>query len=83
MPYARATNIGTLNTQGMKIAAKREEIEAWMKTNGISILAVQETHIAINSRESRKTHTWYFSGEGKIGKTDRFAAGVAFVIENK
>lgn len=47
----------------MKRAGKREEIEKWMKKKGIQILAIQETHIDQNARESRAEYTWHFSGE--------------------
>ena len=78
--YGQDLWIATLNMRGSKTLGKREEIERWMKENKIAILSVQETHVGVNAKETRDTHTWYFSGEEKcrIGYT----AGVGFVIDN-
>ena len=54
--YASKLHIATLNTQGMKQNAKREEIEAWMKGYQIAIMAIQATHIETNTRESRNSY---------------------------
>ena len=57
--------LATLNIQGMPVAMKREEVEVWMASSGVHILAIQEAHILSTSREQRR-YTWYFSG--KAGK---------------
>ena len=55
-----------------------------MINKNIKILALQETRIDTNSRESRGEHTWYMSGEIKIiAREDNYTAGVGFVINNK
>ena len=69
--------IATLNTRGMKKTGFREEVDIWMKDEGINILMLQEAHIETSHRETRKDTTWYFSGEeGHVN------AGVAMVIDN-
>ena len=55
-------NIATLNICGCRQAAKRDEIQQHMTKQDISIMAIQETHTPHNGMETRKTHTWYFSG---------------------
>ena len=72
--------MGTLNTRGLVKTGKREEIETWMKHNNVRIMALQETHVKHNTRESREMYTWFFSGE-KEG--NGFIAGVAFVVANE
>ena len=47
---------------------------------GISIAAIQETRIGMNTRESRKGYTWYYCGEN--GTIQGYTAGVAIVVEN-
>ena len=73
--------VGTINTQGMKIPAKREEIEQWMSDRDVTVLGLHETHIAQNTRESRSDYTWFFSGEPKMIENEKFEAGVGFVIK--
>eukprot|EP00959_Pyramimonas_sp_CCMP1952_P366093 7667383-Pyramimonas_sp.AAC.1 len=77
MPTGTALGIATLNARGVRQAGKREEIESWMKAKNIHILALQETHIAQNSKESRNEYTWLFSGEEHVS-AGQFAAGVGF-----
>ena len=45
------------------------------------MLAIQETHVGTNSKETHKEHTWYFSGE--VRSREGYTAGVGFVIENR
>ena len=54
-----------------------------MNQKNISILAVQETHVTIDQRETRKHHQWFFSGSQKTTQGQNFEAGVAFVLSNK
>ncbi len=74
--------IATLNVDGLMRQGKREEVEAWMKKHNIAILFLQETHTAVDSRETRGSYTWYFSGEKKLLE-EQWTAGVGVVIENK
>ena len=74
--------LATLNVDGVMRQGKREEVEAWMKKNNIAILFLQETHSDMDSRESRGSYTWYFSGEKKL-VDDQWKAGVGVVIDNK
>ena len=53
--------IATLNIRGTNKLGKREEVEDWMKSNNISILALQETKSPHSKRETRKDYVWYFS----------------------
>ena len=80
LKYAEKVRIGTLSTRGIKQIGKREKVETWMEQNNIMILALQETHIASNTREEREQYTWFFSGEG--GRKE-YTAGVGFVVHNK
>ena len=50
-----------------------------MSEKEIDILCLQETRNNQNSRESRKSYTWFFSGEG--GR-EEYTAGVGMVINN-
>ena len=77
--YGKTIKVATINVRGINKAGKREEIETWMKKNNVQIVALQETRIKTNSRESRKEFTWYFSGEN--GR-DTYTPGVGFVINN-
>ena len=52
MKYGEEFHIGTLNTRGIKRHGKREEIEAWMTQNKVKILAIQETHVDKDTRET-------------------------------
>ena len=52
--------IGTMNIQGMMAVMVREEVEEWMRTSGVGVMALQEMHVAMNQVEKRRTHTWYF-----------------------
>ena len=52
-----------------------------MKENKIQILLLQETRGKHNSREARKTYTWYFSSENPTNP--QFTTGVGIVIENR
>ncbi len=72
--------ISTINIRGVKKPGIRDEVEKWMKKNGIMIAGIQETRSNINSRETRKEYTWFFSGEG--GR-EKYTAGVGLVIGNK
>ena len=73
-------NIMNLNIQGMKQTAKRILIERYMKQNNIDIGLITETHINTNNKETRKEHTYYFSG----GDTkDHHYAGVAIIVKNE
>jgi len=65
--------------RGIKKPGVREEIEYWMAEKEIDILCLQETRNNQNSRESRKSYTWFFSGEG--GR-EEYTAGVGMVINN-
>ena len=82
LEYGKVFRAATLNTQGMKRAAKRDMIEAWMEDKGVSILAIQETHINTTHMERRKRYTWFFSGSTPEGKPGNIYAGVGFVIKN-
>ena len=69
-------------------AGKREQIEQYMKKEGILILALQETYINYSSIEQRKNYTFYFSGDpsrkNAKGETHHYTtAGVGFVINNE
>eukprot|EP00959_Pyramimonas_sp_CCMP1952_P092713 1940222-Pyramimonas_sp.AAC.1 len=77
MPTGTSLGIATLNARGMRQAGKREKFESWMKAKNIHILALQETHISQNSKESRNECTWFFSGEERVS-AGQFAAGVGF-----
>ena len=68
-------HIATLNIRGTNKMGKREEVEDWMKSNNISILALQETKSPHNKRETRKDYVWYFSGNGQ----DKCHHGVGLV----
>jgi exonuclease III len=70
-----------LNTHGMKKAAKREEIEKW-KDSDVHILAVQETHIDVDVKESMDNYTWYFSRSTWAVEGTRCEAGVGWVVRN-
>ena len=71
--------IATLNIRGTKKLGVRNEIEKWMKSKDIKILALQETRVNQNTRESRKQYTWFFSGEG--GRKE-YTGGVAIIVHN-
>ena len=45
-------------------------------------MALQETHQRMNTKENRKTCTWYFGGSNDEKTIERESAGVAFVIRN-
>ena len=75
----KTTKFATLNIRGIKKPGVREEIEYWMTEKEIDILCLQETRNKQNSRESRKSFTWFFSGEG--GR-EEYTAGVGMVINN-
>jgi exonuclease III len=77
--------VASLNIQGMKVVMKREEVEAWMASKSVMVLALQETHIHTSGVEKRGRYTWYFSGPrgGVDGKEGRTYAGVAIVIKNE
>ena len=81
MKQTRTQWIATLNIRGANKPGTREEVEAWMKDHDIKILLLQETRGKHNSREARKTHTWYFSSENPMNPN--FVTGTAIVIENK
>ena len=51
-----------------------------MKKRKIGIAGIQETRHNQNSRETNKSYTWLFSGEG--GR-EAYTAGVGIVINNK
>ena len=74
--------MATLNTRGFKQLGKREEIEAWVKTQDIDILAIQETHISCDQQERRANYTWYMSGTKRLRNEGQCEAGVGFVIKN-
>jgi exonuclease III len=80
MKYGQDMLIATLNMRGSKTMGKREEIEGWMKGQNTCILTLQETHVGVNSKETRAQYTWYFSGEQKC--REGYTAGVGFVIRN-
>ena len=50
-----------------------------MKENKVDILVLHETKSPQNKRETRKDHTWYFSGNGS-NKCDH---GVAIIVKNQ
>ena len=50
-----------------------------MKQKDVHILAIHETHMGLNTRESRNQYTWYFSGEES---RQGYVAGVGFVKRN-
>ena len=81
IPQNQTQWIATLNARGTNKPGTREEIEQWMKDHDIRILLVQETRGKHNSREARKTHTWFFSSENPVNP--KYTAGVAIIIENK
>ena len=81
LTYGTEIWIATLNMRGSMKSGKREEIEIWMKERQIAVLAIQETHVGTNSKETHKEHTWYFSGE--VRSREGYTAGVGFVIENR
>jgi exonuclease III len=55
-----------------------------MKRERIDILTLQETKITTNHRETRKSTSWFFSGEHRTNPTQtRFSAGVAVVISHR
>ena len=76
LELGKEIHIATLKVRGTNKLGKREEVENWMKTNNISILALQETKSAHSKRENRKDYIWYFSGNGK----ERCHQGVGIVI---
>jgi len=80
LELGKKQNIATLNIRGVKKVGVREEVEKWMKKHSIKVLALQETRNSQNTRETRKGHTWFFSGEG--GR-ETYTAGVALVIDNE
>ena len=86
MKYGKGWWIATINVRGTaerggtKSIGKRDEVEEWMKTNDVVIALIQETRNELNTRESRKEYTWYFSGENPINK--EYTAGLAIVIRN-
>ena len=49
--------MATLNTRSLKKPGMREDIEKWMKENGIMVLALQETRIEQNQKEARGAYT--------------------------
>jgi exonuclease III len=75
----KTIKFATLSVRGIKKPGAREEIEYWMTEKEIDILCLQETRNNQNSRESRKSYTWFFSGEG--GRQE-YTAGVGMVINN-
>eukprot|EP00959_Pyramimonas_sp_CCMP1952_P000858 17041-Pyramimonas_sp.AAC.1 len=54
----------------------------WMKQKEVPFLAIQETQIRTNSRETRKDYHWYFAGEGAT-QAQHFSTGVGFVISKQ
>ena len=78
----RKFKMATLNTRSLKKPGMREEIEKWMKDNGIMVLALQETRIEQNQKEARGAYTWYMSGETKQKEIEKYTAGVGLVIDN-
>lgn len=76
----RNQKIATINIRGVKKPGVREEIERWMLKHNVPILGLQETRNAQNSCETRKQHTWFFSGEG--GRKE-YTAGVGLATANK
>ena len=81
--YGQCLEVGTLNSQGMKAAAKREMIEQYMKLQTKTILATQETHMMTTHVEKRKQFTCLFSGQTEKGEEARRFAGVAIIIDNE
>ena len=71
-------HIATLSIRGTNKLGKREEVEEWMESKNISILALQETKSPHSKRETRKDYTWYFSGNGK----EKCHHGVGLVIRS-
>ena len=67
--------IATLNIRGIIAPGKRDEIEKWMKENGIEILLIQETRAKQNTKEARKTHTHGTSAEKKEEKNTQQEQG--------
>ena len=70
-----------MNVRGTNKPGTREEIETWMEQSKIEISLIQEARGKYNSREARKTHTWYFSSENPTNP--QFATGIAVVIRNQ
>ena len=80
--YGVTHKIAYADVHGIEQAGKREIIQQWMKENGILILFMQETHIGLNVRETKKEYTWFFSGgEADEFGTGREFAGVGIVIK--
>ena len=69
-------HIATLNIRCTNKLGKREEVEDWMKSKNIGILALQETKSPHSKRETRKDYIWYFSGNGE----NKCHHGVGLVI---
>ena len=88
LEYNKPITFGTFNCKGMMKSGRREEIEHYMKTKGIQIMALQETYINYTSMEKRKNYTFYFSGNPRNKNTKGEVhhdtnAGVGIVINNE
>ena len=64
----------------MKSVEQQTLREKYMTENKIDIGILTETHINTNNKETRKKHTYYFSG----GDTkEHHFAGVAIIVKNE
>ena len=70
--------IATLNVNGMKSTAKREEIENWMIRNSVDILILQETPHRAQPKGTEKIFPMVFSGATKDNQANTWN-GVAIV----
>ena len=53
-----------------------------MKKRSINILALQETRVEQNTRQTRKDDTWFFSGEGSGKDQSTCTPGVAIITHS-
>ena len=51
--------MATLNIRGLRSFGKRQEIEAWMRSEKIDVMCLQETKDTETSIQKRKYFTWY------------------------
>ena len=77
IPLKRNIKLATLNVRGLNKTAKRKELELYMIEHSIDIMVVQETHLGEDIRETRKKHTWHFSG-GEVAGTIHHGVGTIY-----
>lgn len=81
VPKSLCLKLGTLSVQDIRSIGKREEVEYWMSSMDVQVLATQETRVNSTQKELKKGYSWFFSTGPNHGYKN-FSSGVGSVIKN-